>query len=277
MSATTPHRSSQGHDGSTADWLDAHFTMAQAEYEAMLRSVGIQPGWHVLDAGCGSGSFLPLLAELVGPTGRVTALDLAPENVTAVRARADVGGLACPVTAEVGGVTALPFADGTFDAVWCSNTLQYLHADGEMVAALGEFRRVTRPGGLVASKEIDLGTLQYFPLDSWLFPRLFDAMDWPNLARARGQRRWLERAGLVDVWQRTTLIERWVPLTPAERAFLAEALGGFAALGVRQEGLSERDREMWRTLQRDPGALLDRPDLYYCEGQVVAVGRVPAP
>jgi hypothetical protein len=144
-----------------------------------------------------------------------------------------------------------------------------------MLAALSEFRRVTRPGGLVASKEIDLATLQYFPLDGWLFPRLFDAVDWPHLVWARGQRRWLERAGLVDVWQRTTLIERWAPLTPTERRFLVEAVGGFSSLGARQEGVSARDRETWLALYDNPGALLDRPDLYYCEGQVVAVGRVP--
>jgi hypothetical protein len=93
--------------------------------------------------------------------------------------------------------------------------------------------------------------------------------------RARGQRRWLEQAGLVDVWQRTTLIERWAPLTPAERTFIADAVGGFSHLGSRQEGLPEQDREIWRALG-DPATLLDRPDFYHCEGQVVAVGRVPA-
>jgi arsenite methyltransferase len=49
----------------------------------MIRSVGIKPGWRVLDAGCGGGSFLPLLAELVGKDGNVSALDPAPENIEA--------------------------------------------------------------------------------------------------------------------------------------------------------------------------------------------------
>ena len=52
----------------------------------MLRWVGIQPGWHVLDAGCGSGSYLSLLTELVGAQGSVSAIDLASENVQRVEA-----------------------------------------------------------------------------------------------------------------------------------------------------------------------------------------------
>lgn len=273
MSGFDAHTSSRGHTGSAASWLDAHYAMARPEYEAMLRSVGLRPGWRVLDAGCGNGAFLPLLAELVGPTGHVTALDLAPENVAAVRERVAAAPLACPVAAEVGGIAALPFPDASFDAVWCANTLQYLPGEEDMLGALREFRRVTRPGGLVASKEIDLGLLLFFPLDPHLFPRLVAALGWPHLLRARGQRRWLERAGLVEVRQRTTLIERWAPLTPAERAFLAEAIGGFAAVGSRREDLPERDRETWRALS-DPTTLLDRPDFYHSEGQVVAVGRV---
>src|SRR3712207_7490508 len=53
----------------------------------MLSSVGIAPGWRVLDAGCGSGSYLSLLAGIVGPLGYVQALDLASDNVALVEER----------------------------------------------------------------------------------------------------------------------------------------------------------------------------------------------
>jgi 2-polyprenyl-3-methyl-5-hydroxy-6-metoxy-1,4-benzoquinol methylase len=110
MTSTENHSSSTGHAMAASNWLDAHFRFAQPEYEAQARMVGIRPGWRVLDAGCGGGSFLPLLAELVGPGGMLTALDLAPENVSTVEALAANGALACPVEAHIGGVTALPFA-----------------------------------------------------------------------------------------------------------------------------------------------------------------------
>ena len=61
--------SSTGQVGTGAGYLSAHYEACRPEYEAMLRSVGMQPGWHVLDAGCGGGDFLPLLVELVGPGG----------------------------------------------------------------------------------------------------------------------------------------------------------------------------------------------------------------
>ncbi|HEY7908831.1 MAG TPA: hypothetical protein VIC60_08140, partial [Thermomicrobiales bacterium] len=54
------YASSTGQLMTGSEWLDVHFEASRPEYEAMLRSVGLQPGWHVLDAGSGSGSYLPL-------------------------------------------------------------------------------------------------------------------------------------------------------------------------------------------------------------------------
>ena len=89
----------------------------------------------MLDAGSGGGSFLPLLAELVGPAGYVTALDLDPGNVAASRRRLAVAPLACPVVATAGSVLALPFPDAHFDAAWCANVAQYWD-DAELAVAL---------------------------------------------------------------------------------------------------------------------------------------------
>jgi len=75
------NETSTGHEASGVDWLDLHLESSRAEYESALREVGIGPGWSVLDAGCGSGSFLPLICDSTGPEGTVAALDLAPENV----------------------------------------------------------------------------------------------------------------------------------------------------------------------------------------------------
>ena len=226
------------------------------------------------------GDFLPLLAELVGPTGRVTALDLAPDNVATARERVAARPLPCPVEVREGSVTALPFPDGAFDAVWCANTLMYL-ADDEVGAALGEFRRAVRPGGLVANKEIEAGLMLLAPAPPFLFPNYW-APRVPvsaipaGLVRARGLRGVQRRAGLAETWQRTTLIERWSPLRAVEREYLGATLGYFARMA--EGAVPEGDLAAWRRL-RDPGAadyLLDDPDFYYCEGNVLAVGTVPA-
>lgn len=259
-----------------------HFEACRPEYEDMLHAAGIQRGWRVLDAGCGGGSYLPLLAGLVGETGRVDAVDLAAENVDAVGRRPDLQHAPCPVSARVGSVTALPYSDESFDAVWCANTTQYFDDEG-LLTVLAELRRVVWPGGLVAIKDVDVQLARFHPADSFLVNHLSEAslLDRTD-AQARGSlrgrelRRWLESAGLEGVWQRTTLIERWAPLRPEERNFFGSWMAHLARL-AEERGVPEEDLVAWRAL-RDPDApdhLVDHPEFYACEGQVVAVGRVP--
>jgi ubiquinone/menaquinone biosynthesis C-methylase UbiE len=166
MSSSHSHATtSTGHALAEASYLDSHFLTCQPEYEAMLRSVGIQPGWHVLDAGCGGGSFLPLMAELVGANGKISVLDFAPENVAAVEAQVKSDKFPCMVEARVGSVTALPYEDNIFDAVWNANVSQYF-TDQELPTILAEFRRVVRVGGLVAVKEAEATNWQTQPTTS---------------------------------------------------------------------------------------------------------------
>jgi len=281
---TSRHAVSTGHILAAGEWLDTHFEACRPEYEAMLQSVGIAAGWRVLDAGCGSGSLLPCMSELVGPTGHIVALDLAPENIDIVRRRLPTLGLPCPVEPKVGSLTELPFPDHTFDAVWCGNVLQYF-SDADVILVLAELRRVVRPGGLVAVKDVDMQLVRLHPADPFLIAHLsevslHDAQLGPESRgslRGRELRRWLERVGLEAVWQRTTMIERWAPLRPVERQLWGEWLAFLGGL-AEERGVAEADLKVWRLLKSPdaPGNILNHPDLYTCEGQVVAVGRVPA-
>ena len=71
----------------------------------------------------------PLLLRLYG-FSHITAIDLVPKHPSIRR----------------GDMHALPFADATFDVVYCAFTVTY----GTPARALAEFRRVLRPGGLLA-------------------------------------------------------------------------------------------------------------------------------
>ena len=283
--ALETHLTSTGQPMASAEWLDAHYETCRPEYEALVRSVGIEPGWRVLDAGCGGGNYLPLLAELVGPAGRLHALDVAPENIATVEARVVDWRLPCPVEARVGTLTApLPYRDDSFDALWCANVLQYL-TDDALAATLAEFRRVVRPGGIVAVKDDEVGLWVVSPGDPARYWRLFERLTSPDDAlgvamrgafRGRALRGWLERAGLVDVWQRTTLIERWASLGPAERAYMGRYLA-FLAEQAETVAVPDGDLAFCRA-QRDPTALehlVHHPEFYWCEANPVAVGRVP--
>lgn len=270
---------STGHHLAGSAFLDAHYGAAREKYESMLRSVGIGQGWRVLDAGCGGGNFLPLLAELVGPQGTLSALDLAPENVERVGRRVAEGEIGCGVEARVGAVTVLPYPDESFDAVWNANVSQYL-ADDEFRAALAEFRRVVRPGGLVAVKEDDLLLEQVFPAPPHFYAHMLEAasatgdLQTRGMLRPLGFPRWFRSAGLEVVRSRSEVIEFRAPLRPVEREYVSAVLQDLAAL-ASQLPLREAELAIWQRLHetRSPHPLLDDPDFCWREGQVMVVGR----
>jgi arsenite methyltransferase len=271
--------SSQGHHGSAAGWLDAHFQTAEPEYTRVAHAAGFQMGWHVLDAGCGSGSFLPILAEQVGTTGRLTALDMAPENITTVRDRVQQWGFPVPFEAHTGSVTALPFDDNSFDGLWCANVTLYL-SDDELEQAMTEFRRVVKPGGIVAIKDVDLSFTRLHPASYEFFWHFLEAAQGISVhvhgaLRSQTLKRRLEGAEFESVRQHTTLIERWAPLLPVERQYIGGILAFFAEYAV-QTDLSDQDANLWRGFQfpDSSDSLLNQPDFYWCEAAVLAVGHV---
>lgn len=97
------------------------------------------PGAKVLDAGCGAGRMLPVLAGL---GCAIEGVDLSPEMVR--RAQADHG----EFRTQVASLTALPASDGAFDGVfaWYST----IHCpDEDLPRIFAEAHRVLRDGGLL--------------------------------------------------------------------------------------------------------------------------------
>jgi SAM-dependent methyltransferase len=254
---------------------DAHFEANRPEYEAAVRSAGLRPGWHILDVGCGVGSFLPLLADQAGPGGRVTAVDRDPAALAVAADDLAARAVPCPVSIGVGGLPALPFPDAQFDAAWCANALPYLD-DAILPAALSDLRRVLRPAGLLVVLETDVALCLPSPVDLAHYAPVIRACcaHLPGAARARGLRPWLLRAGLTDVRQRIAMITRHAPLRPIER----QSLGDHLALLARvAEGLvlPAEARAFWRA-QRDPAAavaLVNREDFTWCEALVTLTAR----
>lgn len=278
-SATTT--SSTGHALAEASWLDVHFEVARAEYEAMLRDVGLQTGWHVLDAGCGGGSFLPLMSELVGATGKITALDLAEENVAIVKQRAAADHFSCEVKVQQGSLLQLPFEDDSFDAVWCANVVQYLTVE-EFHQAATEFYRVLRPGGVLALKEFDQTAMQLGPLSPELIWR------WNTARREHDQflggthildfRRWLGQAGFAIGSHHTYLGEDQHPLSEKQLALLRGGLRLFASFAEKLPDLSVRDKEIWRQRIADidaPEHIIHEPDFYFRRAYALVMAHVP--
>jgi SAM-dependent methyltransferase len=124
-----------------ATW-DAKFGDDLPAYCAAVAEAGVRRGGVVIDVGCGTGRALPPLRMEVGPSGAVMALDITPEMLEAARPAATLAGAAL-VLADA---RALPFPDGSVDAVFAAGLVNHLPDTG---AGLRELARVTAPGGLL--------------------------------------------------------------------------------------------------------------------------------
>lgn len=137
--------------------LRSHSWRTAANSAAYLLPL-LKPDMRILDIGCGPGTISIDFATLV-PAGSVVGLDIGDEVVQRARENAEARGVA-NVSFATGDVNALKFPDGAFDVVHAHQVLQHV---GDPVQALREMRRVTKPGGLVATREADMETFVWYP------------------------------------------------------------------------------------------------------------------
>ena len=110
--------------------------------QRLVEVVGVEPGQRVLDVATGRGAVLFPAAERVGTAGEAVGVDLAESMVRAANEEAERRGLGTPV--RVMDAEQLDFPDASFDRVLCGFGVMFFpHLD----QALGEFRRVLKPGG----------------------------------------------------------------------------------------------------------------------------------
>jgi 2-polyprenyl-6-hydroxyphenyl methylase / 3-demethylubiquinone-9 3-methyltransferase len=150
---------------------------------------------RVLDVGCGGG----LLAEEFARLGcSVVGVDPSEASLAAARTHAAGQGLAIDYQRATG--EALPFADASFDIVYCCDVLEHVADVGQVVA---ETARVLKPGGTylydtinrtLRSRLIMIKVLQEWPWTAMMPPGLHD---WHMFIRPSELRRALEQHGLV--------------------------------------------------------------------------------
>jgi ubiquinone/menaquinone biosynthesis C-methylase UbiE len=127
---------------------------ARAYKQQSFQLLDVQPGDHVLDAGCGPGDDVRTLARLAGPGGKVVGIDNDETMVAEARKRAT--GLTSPVAFHLCDVHRLPFRAGLFDCCRADRVFQHLASPR---AALAEIARVAKPGARIVATEPDWETL----------------------------------------------------------------------------------------------------------------------
>lgn len=115
--------------------------------DLMLTMAHVQTGYRILDVAAGAGEQSITAAEKVGPTGFVLATDLAPRILEFALALAAEKGMTNIDVKEMDGEN-LTLPDDSFDTVISRVGLIYFP---DQKKALGEMKRVLKPGGYVAA------------------------------------------------------------------------------------------------------------------------------
>jgi arsenite methyltransferase len=115
-----------------------------------FRADAIRPGDVVLDVGAGSGTDTLIAARLVGPQGRILALDLTPEMLDKLRRNVALAGAANVEVIE-GNVESIPLPDASVDVVTSNGVLNLVP---DKPKAFAEICRVLRPGGRVQIADV---------------------------------------------------------------------------------------------------------------------------
>ena len=109
----------------------------------------LKPSMRLLDLGCGPGTISVGLADAVAP-GELQGIDMEASQIEMAGAAAKAGGHGNAVF-QTGDATDLPFEDASFDVAHCHALLN--HAP-DTQAVLAEVKRVLKPGGLFAAREV---------------------------------------------------------------------------------------------------------------------------
>ena len=121
----------------------------------VLAEAGIKPGDRVLDFGCGPGGYVRPLADIVGPTGEIIALDVNRLAIAAVENIAFKHRLKNVRTVRSGLKTGLP--DDSVDVALLYDTFHDLSRPD---AVLAEITRVLKPGGILSFSDHHLADEQ---------------------------------------------------------------------------------------------------------------------
>jgi len=240
--------------------LRAQAMMWQRATEEVLDRIGLAPGMSCLDVGSGPGEVMRLMADRVGPGGRVTGIEI--DGALGAQALADLraqGGTSFEIIAanmlELDQVPGAPF-----DLTFCRLFLMHMQ---EPVAALEKMFYWTKPGGTVVAQEFDFGAIAVEPLCPAMaeFNRVFEGVfrgHGRNLRAGRQLPAQFEAAGL-GLPDGTNAEAKFLPLKDLAQMLIGVYQGLFAA--AAELGIADATRAEAFKVDMEEAASDGR---YYC-------------
>jgi len=231
------------------DWADIQEGIVRPAYDAVLARAGIGADTAYCDIGCGAGM---AAAMAVAQGARVSGIDAATDLLAIARERVPEGDF------RQGDMERLPFADGLFDVVTGFNSFQFA---GNPALALGEARRVTKPGGMVAM--VAWGEPEGMPMADVI--RALGPLLPPPPPGAGGPFALSTEAALRDLAARAGLRVEAVEDVKADVAYpdLATALRGLNSSGVAARAMAVAGEETVTAAHTDALAPFRRADGSY--------------
>ncbi len=226
------------------------------------RRAGFAPGHTLLDVGCGPGWATLDLASIVGPSGRVFALDRSRRFLDTLNAAQRARELSTIATYELD-LDEGPWPQVMADGAWCRWVFAFVQRPRELLARVAAS---LRPGGVLVLHE-------YFDYGTWrLSPRCAEMEEFVQVVmqswRANGGEpdigldlpRWLAELGFTTSLQ--PLVEVISPAHPMwewPRSFIAVGLERLVNLGYLS---STRGQEIAQAIfdrEATPHALMITP------------------
>jgi ubiquinone/menaquinone biosynthesis C-methylase UbiE len=176
-----------------APWLIRDSREREERCSLLLANLGLKPGMTVCDMGCGNGFYSLPIARLVGPTGRVLAVDIQPEMLKMLEEREAAENLT-NIDTILGLLHDPKLPEGTVDLILLVDVYHEFSHPEQMLTAM---RRALKPDGRIALVEYRAEDpnvpikplhkmskqqiLKEFPANGFKLVKEFDRLPWQHL------------------------------------------------------------------------------------------------
>jgi ubiquinone/menaquinone biosynthesis C-methylase UbiE len=219
---------------------------------------------RLLDFGCGPGTITVDLAEHLQPGGSVVGIDSSEAVIEQAKVAASEQNVS-NLEFEANSIYETGYDAGSFDAAYAHQVLQHL---SEPVRALIEVKRVLKPGGICAVREVDWGTTAIWPQDERLLKFLdvyyrVAERNGGDAHAGRSLKQWFVDAGFDDLTVTTSTWTfsdesglKWWGEQWAERIMRSDLAKRAVEYGIATEQELADISQGWLDWIQAPGAFL---------------------